>query len=107
MKEILIDYLIHNCKGYDNRKKAYELMPIVDIKDHKTFRCLIEEIRQADNNVFICSEAGSNGGYWLPTEYEEAEETISHLEKRATEMFKTAKILRNKALSYDIKKAGA
>ena len=49
MKEVLIDYLMINCKGYDNRQKAYQLMPIVDIQDHKTFRSLIEEIRQEDN----------------------------------------------------------
>ena len=104
MNEILIDYLINNCRGYENRKKAYELMPLVNIKDHKTFRNLIEEIRQDDNKVFICSEAGQTGGYWIPTEYEEVETTIDHLVKRGQEMFKTASILRKKAQLNDIKK---
>lgn len=106
MKETLINYLLNNCKGYKNRQKAYQLMSIVDITDHKTFRCLIEEIRQDDNQIFICSEAGKGGGYWIPTEYEEVQTTIDHLVKRGKEMFKTASILRKKAQLHDIKKIG-
>lgn len=104
MKEVLIDYLMINCKGYDNRQKAYQLMPIVDIQDHKTFRSLIEEIRQEDNQIFICSEAGKDGGYWIPTEYDEVQTTIDHLVKRGQEMFKTASILRKKVQLHGIKK---
>lgn len=104
MKEVLIDYLMINCKGYDNRQKAYQLMPIVDIQDHKTFRSLIEEIRQEDNQIFICSEAGKDGGYWIPTEYDEVQTTIDHLIKRGHEMFKTASILRKKVQLHGIKK---
>lgn len=96
MEELLVNYLKNNCIGYDNRQKASQLMKIVDIKDHKTFRNLIEDIRQSGRKVFICSEAGSNGGYWLPTTKEEVETTIDHLEARAWEMIKTAKILREK-----------
>jgi threonine synthase len=96
MKELLIEYLKDNCIGYDNRQKAYQLMKIVDIKDHKTFRRMIEDIRQSDNRIFICSEAGKDGGYWLPTTKEEIVTTIDHLESRAYEMIKTAKILREK-----------
>jgi hypothetical protein len=96
MEKILIDYLQENCKGYENRVKANVLMEVVGLKDHKTFRSLIEEIRQSSRKVFICSEAGHKGGYWLPTTKEEIEQTIEHLEKRAYEMFKTAKILRKK-----------
>lgn len=106
MKGILIDYLISNCRGYENRQKAYQLMPIVDIQDHKTFRSLIEEIRQDSNEIFICSEAGKDGGYWIPTEYEEVQTTIDHLIKRGQEMFKTASILRKKAQFHDIKHIG-
>ena len=104
MREILIDYLIVNCRGYENRKKAYELMPIVGISDHKTFRSLIEEIRQDEKEIFICSEAGKDGGYWIPTEYEEVQTTIDHLIKRGQEMFKTASTLRKKAQLNDIKR---
>lgn len=103
MKDILTNYLINNCRGYENRQKAFELMPIVDMKDNKQFRNLIENIRQDENEIFICSEAGKDGGYWIPTEYEEVELTIGHLEKRAVEMYKTASALRKKAQRHDIK----
>ena len=96
MENLLINYLQENCKGYENRVKANVLMEVVGLKDHKTFRSLIEEIRQSTNRIFICSEAGQQGGYWLPTTKEEIEQTIAHLEKRGYEMFKTAKILREK-----------
>ena len=95
--ELLIDYLKHNCVGYENRQKAYKLMKVINIKDHKTFRNIIETIRQSDENVFICSEAGSNGGYWIPINKQEIKITIEHLEKRASEMLKTARILRKKS----------
>lgn len=96
MKNILIEYLKNNCVGYDNRQKAYQIMKVVNVKDHKTFRNMIEDIRQSKETIFICSEAGQNGGYWLPTTEEEITTTINHLEARAYEMFRTAKILRKK-----------
>ena len=96
MKETLIYYLKENCIGYENRKKANKLMQVVGISDHKKFRSLVEQIRQSKNKIFICSEAGNQGGYWLPTTKEEIETTINHLEARGYEMFKTAKILREK-----------
>lgn len=96
MKELLIEYLKNNCIGYDNRQKSNKLMKVVNITDNKEFRALIEEIRQSKETIFICSEAGKDGGYWLPTTKEEVEITIDHLEARAYEMIKTAKILREK-----------
>lgn len=96
MENLLINYLKENCIGYENRVKANVLMQVVGISDHKTFRNLVEQIRQSKNKIFICSEAGQQGGYWLPTTKEEIETTINHLESRACEMFKTAKILREK-----------
>jgi len=96
MKNILIEYLKNNCIGYDNRQKSNQLMKVVGIKDNKEFRTLIEDIRQSKETIFICSEAGKTGGYWLPTTKEEVETTIDHLESRAWEMIKTAKILREK-----------
>ena len=95
-KEILINYLISNCNGYENRQKAFKLMQIVNIEDHKTFRNVIEEIRQDDNEIFICSEAGRKGGYWIPDTYEEVQNTLDHLYKRAKEMLKTYSILKKK-----------
>ncbi len=96
MKEKLINYLKENCVGYENRVKANVLMQVVGLSDHKTFRNLVEQIRQSKSEIFICSEAGQTGGYWLPVSKEEIEITINHLEDRAYEMFKTAKVLREK-----------
>lgn len=96
MKEKLINYLKENCIGYENRVKANVLMQVVGLSDHKTFRNLVEQIRQSKSEIFICSEAGKDGGYYLPTTKEEIQVTIDHLEKRAYEMFKTAKVLREK-----------
>lgn len=95
-KEVLINYLINNCSGYENRQKAFKLMKIIDVEDHKTFRNIVEEIRQDDNEIFICSEAGSKGGYWIPINYEEVQNTLDHLHKRAKEMLKTYSILKKK-----------
>ena len=100
--ELLINYLKNNCVGYENRQKAYKLMKVINIKDHKTFRNIIETIRQSDENVFICSEAGSKGGYWIPTTNYEIDVTINHLEARAYEMLKTVDILRKKIGDLDI-----
>lgn len=96
MKELLIEYLKNNCVGYDNRQKSNRLMKVVDITDNKEFRDLIQSIRQSKETIFICSEAGKTGGYWLPTTETEIRDTIDHLEFRAYEMIKTAKILREK-----------
>jgi hypothetical protein len=95
-KEILIKYLEENCKGYENRQKAFKLMQVIDVEDHKTFRSIVEEIRQDDDGIFICSEAGKKGGYWIPTTYDEVQDTLNHLHKRAKEMLKTYSILRKK-----------
>lgn len=95
-KELLIDYLINNCKGYGNREKAYKLMQKINVEDHKTFRSIVEDIRQDKNEIFICSEAGQHGGYWIPETYEEVQDTLDHLKKRAKEMLKTYSILKTK-----------
>lgn len=91
------DYLKQNAVGYENRKKSYEIMRQFGIKDNKTFRDYIEEIRQS--SIFqkiICSEAGSNGGYWVATNEQEVQETLDHLYKRAMGMLKTYAIIKNK-----------
>ena len=45
----------------------------------------------------ICSEAGSNGGYWIATDYKEVRKTLDHLYKRSMEMLKNYSILKRKA----------
>lgn len=91
-------YFKSECVGYEKRVKGYELMKQFNIKDHKTLRSCIEEIRQSDElQKFVCSEAGQNGGYWLATNDNEVEITLEHLYKRSMEMLRTYSILKNKA----------
>ena len=33
MKELIYDYLLNNCVGYDNRIKGWQLMNLFNIKD--------------------------------------------------------------------------
>lgn len=97
MEDKVIKYLLENCKGYNKRKKSIEIMKYLNINDNKSLRRIIEKIRQDNKNkIFICSEAGHKGGYWIAKDYREIDQTIEHLEKRAYEMLKTAKILRKK-----------
>lgn len=91
------DYLKENAVGFKNRIKSNEIMRVFGIKDNKTFRKYIEEIRQSSTlQKIVCSQAGNQGGYWIATSEEEVEETLNHLYKRAMEMLKTYAIIRHK-----------
>lgn len=93
----LHDYLKSNCIGYENRKTSYEIMDLFMIERNKDFRKYIQEIRNSDIfQKIICSEAGPNGGYWVPTNDEEVYMTLIHLYKRAMAMLKTYSIIKNK-----------
>lgn len=97
MEEQIYDYLINNCIGYDNRIKAYKLMKMFDLKDHKTFRSKIQKIRQNEHfERIVGSEAGNKGGYWIIANEEEYKETIFHLKARSNEMKKTCDIIESK-----------
>jgi hypothetical protein len=93
------DYLLENAVGYGNRISSPKLMKRFGIKDNKTFRGVIERIRQNDEfDKIICSQAGHKGGYWIATNQQEVEDTLNHLYKRSMEMLKTYSIIRNKAI---------
>lgn len=97
MEEQIYDYLMNNCAGYNNRIKAYKLMQMFNIKDHKTFRSKIQKIRQ--NKQFkkiVGSEAGKHGGYWIIANENEFQETMFHLRARSDEMKKTCDIIDDK-----------
>ena len=69
-----------------------------DIKDNKTLRAYIEEIRDSDIlDKIICSEAGSSGGYWVATSQDEVYQTLQHLYKRSMKMLKTYSKIKNKS----------
>lgn len=97
MEEQIYDYLINNCVGYNNRIKAYKLMRMFNINNHKTFRSKIQKIRQ--NKQFkkiVGSEAGKRGGYWIIANENEYKETMFHLRARSDEMKKTCDIIDDK-----------
>ena len=94
----LYQYMIKNAVGRPKRVKSSELMKEFNIEDNKTFRGLIQEIRQSEElHKIICSEAGKDGGYWIATDEKEIKDTLDHLYKRAMEMLKTYADIRNKA----------
>lgn len=94
----IYNYLKDNAVGYENRVKSDELMKEFEINDNKTLRSYIQEIRESDIlTKIICSEAGSNGGYWIATDYKEVRKTLDHLYKRSMEMLKNYSILKRKA----------
>lgn len=86
MKELIYDYLLNNCVGYDNRIKGWQLMKLFNIKDHKTLRGYIQELR---NDEVISSEAGSKGGYYIPKNDEEFERGNKSQFLRGQEMLNT------------------
>ena len=94
----IYDYLKKNAVGYEKRIKSNVLMREFNINDNKTLRFYIEEIRNsAILQKIICSEAGSNGGYWVATSQEEVYETLEHLYKRSMQMLKTYSKIKKKA----------
>ena len=97
MEKLIYDYLMLNCVGYENRIKAKDLMKKFNIKDNKTFRSYIQQIRKdAECIRLVGSEAGQSGGYWIINSKEEFENTVYHLYARAVEMQKTCKIMKKK-----------
>ena len=94
----IYNYLKKNARGYKNRVKADVLMQEFGITDNKTLRSYIQEIRESETlQKIVCSEAGSNGGYWIAANQKEVFKTLEHLHKRALEMLKNYSILQNKA----------
>lgn len=94
----IYQYMKKNAVGYSKRVKSSILMKEFNIEDNKTFRSIIEEIRQSEElQKIICSEAGKSGGYWIATNENEIKDTLDHLYKRSMEMLKTYSAIRNKA----------
>ena len=95
-KNEIYTFLLMRVIGYENRVKAGVLMNITGIKDHKTLRRIIEELRLEKGKAIIGSEAGSNGGYYICETEEEKQKTINHFKHRAGQMYKIAHILEGK-----------
>ena len=94
----MYEYLKKNATGYSKRVKSSTLMKEFNIKDNKTLRQHIQNIRNDEIlQKIVCSEAGKNGGYWIANNEQEIEETLEHLYKRAMEMLKTYSSIKRKA----------
>ena len=97
MGNLIYNYLIANCIGYDNRVKAKTIMRKFNIKDHKTFRKYVQAIREDYSYPrLIGSEAGKNGGYWIIKNKQEFDMAVHHLYARAVEMKNNCKIMEKK-----------
>ena len=93
----IYDYLKKNAVGYEKRVKSSVLMKEFDIKDNKTLRSYIEDIRNSDTlQKIICSEAGQHGGYFVANNDEEVYQTLEHLYKRSMQMLKTYSKIKKK-----------
>lgn len=93
----IYDYLKKNAIGHGKRVKSGVLMQKFNIKDNKTLRDYIENIRNSDTlQKIVCSEAGKKGGYWIATTDEEVYQTLEHLYKRSMQMLKTYSKIKKK-----------
>ncbi len=93
----IYDYLKKNAIGHEKRVKSGVLMQKFNIKDNKTLRDYIENIRNSDTlQKIVCSEAGKHGGYWIATTDEEVYQTLEHLYKRSMQMLKTYSKIKKK-----------
>ena len=93
----IYDYLKGNCVGYENRIKSYRIMEAFGIANNEEFRSCIQEIRDSDVlQKIVCSEAGSNGGYWIATNDDEVYMTLQHLYKRSIKMLHTYSKMKRK-----------
>ena len=98
LNDKIYDYLRKNAVGRLKRVKSSVLMQKFNISDNKTLRSYIEVIRDDMNyQLIVCSEAGSNGGYWIATNEQEVYDTLTHLYKRSIKMLSTYSRLKKKA----------
>lgn len=105
MLDLIYNYLNENCVGYDKRVKADVLMKEFGIKDNKTFRNYIQELRKnPDYENLVGSESGHNGGYFIVSNYEEFKTTVDHHYLRAMEMLKTYGVMKRKYYHRDYTK---
>lgn len=105
MLDLIYNYLNEYCVGYENRIKSDVLMKMFDIGSNKALRGYIQELRKNPNyKNLVGSEAGSNGGYFIVSNYQEFKTTVEHHYLRAMEMLKTYGIMKNKYYHKDYKK---
>ncbi len=105
MENEIYKYLLENALGFENRIKGQELMKIFNISDHKTLRSYIEEARNnAKYEYLIGSEAGKDGGYYIPISLEEKDVSTSHIRLRAESQLRTYENMEGKRF-YEIKES--
>lgn len=105
MENKIYEYLLNHALGFENRIKGYELMKIFNIEDHKTLRSYIEEARNNSKYEYLIgSEAGKDGGYYIPISSEEKDISTSHIRLRAENQLRTYENMERKRY-YEIKES--
>ena len=101
MKKIIEDlvyiYLTKNHRGKDNLIKNKELRRLFNIKDDKTMRDIIQNIRENGEYIeIIGSVSGKSGGYYTCIDELEVQKTINNIKHRAKQMLRMCKVLEKK-----------
>lgn len=105
MENKIYEYLLNHALGFENRIKGEVLMKIFNIDDHKTLRSYIEEARNNSKYEYLIgSEAGRNGGYYIPINPEEKYVSTRHIRLRAENQLRTYEKMEGKRY-YEIKES--
>ena len=97
MEELIYAYLINHCIGYKNRVKGNVLQKQFGIKDNKTFRRIIDNIRRNENYRYaVMSKSNYQGGYWIATTQEEIDAVAGDFKRRAKYIESTGEVISNK-----------
>lgn len=97
IENIIYTYLTKNHRGKDNLIKNKELRRLFNVKDDKSMREIIQNIRENEEYTeIIGSISGKNGGYYTCIDELEVEATINNIKHRAKEMLKMCNVLQKK-----------
>lgn len=94
MEELIYAYLINHCIGHKNRVKGNVLQKQFGIKDNKTFRRIIDNIRRNENYRYaVMSKSNYRGGYWIATSQKEIDSVADDFKRRAKYIENTSEMI--------------
>lgn len=91
VKQRVKEYLERNCIGACNSKTAAQIVFLLKLKDKRSFRLAIHELRVEGFPVLSSS---SQGGYYLPNSPEEIAEGLEEFTSRIISLKAAAKGIR-------------
>ena len=95
LEEQVYNYLVRNHVGSKNLIKNRELRWLFDIKDDKTMRKVIQNIRESKEfKKVVGSVSGKTGGFYICENVDEINETIANIKHRANQMLRMTHILK-------------